>query len=137
MALTIWGDVYKRQAVHYAIANIVPVHYGEVKAHKQQMADKIAKAVKERLTCEIQYWDLRAADLKEKEAAGKPNAKLNSINAQRRADDLQARMQRRLHELELEKQVCLPTRYPRPTTLPYRCNGHRKYTSSSCPPTST
>lgn len=97
-------------AVHYAIANIVPVHYGEVKAHKQQMADKIAKAVKERLTCEIQYWDLRAADLKEKEAAGKPNAKLNSINAQRRADDLQARMQRRLHELELEKQVspCSP-----------------------------
>lgn len=100
----------EEMAVHYAIANIVPVHYGEVKAHKQQMADKIAKAVKERLTCEIQYWDLRAADLKEKEAAGKPNAKLNSINAQRRADDLQARMQRRLHELELEKQVspCSP-----------------------------
>lgn len=100
----------EERAVHYAIANIVPVHYGEVKAHKQQMADKIAKAVKERLTCEIQYWDLRAADLKEKEAAGKPNAKLNSINAQRRADDLQARMQRRLHELELEKQVspCAP-----------------------------
>lgn len=97
-------------AVHYAIANIVPVHYGEVKTHKQQMANKIAKAVKERLTCEIQYWDLRAADLKEKEAAGKTNAKLNSINAQRRADDLQARMQRRLHELELEKQVspCAP-----------------------------
>ena len=92
-------------AVHYAIANIVPEHYSEVKAHKQQMADRIAKAVKERLTCEIQYWDLRAADLKEKEAAGKSNAKLNSLNAQRRADDLQARMQRRLHELELEKQV--------------------------------
>lgn len=100
----------EERAVHYAIANIVPVHYGEVKAHKQQMSNKIAKAVKERLTCEIQYWDLRAADLKEKEAAGKPNAKLNSINAQRRADDLQARMQRRLHELELEKQVspCAP-----------------------------
>lgn len=63
-------------AVHYAIANIVPVHYGEVKAHKQQMADKIAKAVKERLTCEIQYWDLRAADLKEKEAAGKAQRKV-------------------------------------------------------------
>ena len=69
------------------------------------MADKIAKAVKERLTCEIQYWDLRAADLKEKEAAGKPNAKLNSANAQRRADELQARMQRRLAELEQEKRV--------------------------------
>lgn len=97
-------------AVHYAMAHIIPAHYSEVKAHKQQMADRVAKAVKERLTCEIQYWDLRAADLKEKEAAGKPNAKLNSINAQRRADDLQARMQRRLSELEMEKKVspCSP-----------------------------
>ena len=92
-------------AVGYAIAHIVPKHYSEVKVHKQKMADKIAKAVKERLTCEIQYWDLRAADLKEKEAAGKPNAKLNSVNAQRRADELQARMQRRLAELEQEKKV--------------------------------
>ena len=93
------------RAVGYAIANIVPKHYGEVKAHRIKMADKTAKAVKERLTCEIQYWDLRAADLKEKEAAGKTNAKLNSANAQRRADDLQARMQRRLAELEQEKKV--------------------------------
>ena len=92
-------------AVHYAIEHIVPKHYSEVKTHKTRMADKIAKAVKERLTCEIQYWDLRAADLKEKEAAGKVNAKLNSTNAQRRADDLQARMQRRLAELEQEKKV--------------------------------
>lgn len=97
-------------AVHYAVANIVPAHYAAVKAHKQKMADKIAKAVKERLTCEIQYWDLRAADLKEKEAAGKTNARLNSDNAQRRADELQARMQRRLAELEQEKKVspCSP-----------------------------
>ena len=97
-------------AVHYAVEHIVPKHYGEVKAHKVKMADKIAKAVKDRLTCEIQYWDLRAADLKEKEAAGKPNAKLNSANAQRRADELQARMQRRLSELEMEKKVspCSP-----------------------------
>ena len=69
------------------------------------MADRTARAVKDRLTCEIQYWDLRAADLKEKEAAGKGNAKLNSTNAQRRADDLQARMQRRLAELAQEKMV--------------------------------
>lgn len=95
----------EEMAVGYAIAHIVLQHYGEVKAHKQKMADKIAKAVKDRLTCEIQYWDLRAADLKEKEAAGKPNAKLNSANAQRRADELQARMQKRLAELEQEKKV--------------------------------
>lgn len=95
----------EERAVHYAIEHIVPRHYSEVKAHKVKMADKIARAVKDRLTCEIQYWDLRAADLKEKEATGKPNAKLNSANAQRRADELQARMQRRLAELEQEKKV--------------------------------
>ena len=32
-----------------------------------KMADKVAKAVKDRLTCEIQYWDMRAIDLKEKD----------------------------------------------------------------------
>ena len=93
------------RALEYAIANIVPGYYQEVRSHKQKMADKVAKAVKDRLTCEIQYWDMRAIDLKEKEAAGKPNAKLNSVNAQRRADELQARMQKRLAELEQEKKV--------------------------------
>ena len=92
-------------AVRYAVENIVPQHYAEVKARRQKMADKVAKAVRERLTCEIQHWDLRAAELKEREAAGKPDARLNSANAQRRADELQARMQRRLAELELEKKV--------------------------------
>lgn len=43
---------------------------------------------------------MRAIDLKEKEAAGKGSDKLNSANAQRRADELQARMQKRLAELE-------------------------------------
>ncbi len=97
-------------ALGYAIANIVPKHLSEVRAHKQQMADKIARAVKARLTSEIQYWDMRAADLKQKEAAGKSNAKLNSTLAQRRADDLQTRMNRRLDELEQEKKVspCSP-----------------------------
>lgn len=93
------------RALDYAITEIVPKHYQAVKEHKQKMADKIAMAVKKRLTEEIQYWDLRAADLKEKEAAGKPNAKLNSANAQRRADELQARMQKRLAELTQEKHV--------------------------------
>ncbi len=92
-------------AVGYAVEHIVPRHYGEVKKHRVEMADKVAKAVKARLTEEIQYWDMRALQLKEKEAAGKPNARLNSVNAQRRADELQARMQRRLAELEQEKKV--------------------------------
>ena len=89
----------------YAIANIIPAHFSEVKAHKHKMLDKIAKAVKERMTAEIQYWDFRAADLKSKEAAGKKNDRLNSQMAARRAEDLEARMQRRLSEIDTEKMI--------------------------------
>ena len=41
------------------------------------MLDKTAKAVKDRMTAEIQYWDYRASELQQKEAAGKTNSKLN------------------------------------------------------------
>lgn len=89
----------------YAISQIIPRHFAQVREHKQKMVDKITKAVKERLTAEIQYWDFRAADLKQKEAAGKPNARLNSQMAARRAEDLAARMQKRLAELDNERMI--------------------------------
>ena len=88
-------------AVGYAISEVIPVHVKEVKERKTKLIDKTAKAVKERLTAEIQYWDFRAADLKTKESAGKTNAKLNSQMASRRAEELESRMQKRLAELEL------------------------------------
>lgn len=89
----------------YAIAEIIPAHYAQVKAHKHKMLDKIAKAVLARMTAEIQYWDFRAADLKQKEATGKVNARLNSQLAARRAEEMEARMQRRLGEIETEKMI--------------------------------
>ena len=98
------NDVEDR-ARGYAIAEIIPSHYVQVKNHKYKMLDKIAKAVKERMTAEIQYWDFRAADIKQKEATGKVNAKLNSQLAARRAEELEARMQRRLTEIETEKMI--------------------------------
>ncbi len=92
-------------AVGYAISEVIPSHVSEVRARKTKLIDKTAKAVKERLTSEIQYWDFRAADLKMKESAGKVNAKQNSKMASRRAEELEARMQRRLAELESEKLI--------------------------------
>ena len=89
----------------YAITNLVPEHFAEVKARKEAMLDKTAKAVKERMTAEIQYWDYRASELQQKEAAGKTNSKLNSKLAARRADDLTARMQARLAEIEKERRI--------------------------------
>lgn len=95
----------EERAKGYAIAQIIPQHFAQVRQRKQQMLDKITKAVKERLTAEIQYWDFRAADLKQKEAAGKINARLNSQMAARRAEDLAARMQKRLAELDKERML--------------------------------
>jgi SNF2 family DNA or RNA helicase len=95
----------EERARGYAISEIIPRHFAEVRAHKQQMLDKITKAVKERLTAEIQYWDFRAADLKQKEQAGKVNAKLNSQLASRRAEELESRMQKRLAELDNERMI--------------------------------
>jgi ABC-type phosphate transport system auxiliary subunit len=61
--------------------------------------------VRERLIKEISYWDHRAEQLKLQEQAGKVNARLNSGEARRRADALQGRLQKRLEELALERQV--------------------------------
>lgn len=92
-------------AVGYAISQVIPAHVAEVRERKTKLIDKTIKAVKDRLTTEIQYWDFRAGELKMKEEAGKMNAKLNSQKAAQRAEDLEARMQKRLAELEIEKLI--------------------------------
>lgn len=89
----------------YAVEHLVPAHFAEVKQRKEKMLNKTAKAVKDRLTAEIQYWDYRATELKQKEAAGKTNAKLNSMLAERRAEELQNRMVARLAEIERERRI--------------------------------
>lgn len=89
----------------YAIEHLIPAHFAEVKKRKEALINKTAKAVKDRLTAEIQYWDYRAGELAQKEAAGKINAKLNSKLAARRAEELESRMQNRLAELELERRI--------------------------------
>ncbi|GHS93855.1 RNA helicase [Synergistales bacterium] len=93
------------KAIGYAISQVIPAHVAEVRDRKTKLIGKTVKAVKERLTTEIRYWDFRALDLKEKESAGKINAKLNSQMAARRAEELEARMQKRLAELETEKLI--------------------------------
>ncbi|MCL1791863.1 MAG: SNF2-related protein [Peptococcaceae bacterium] len=92
-------------AVGYAISQVIPAHVSEVRERRIKLIDKTAKAVKERLTAEIQHWDFRAADLKMKESSGKTNVKLNSQMAARRAEELEARMHKRLAELEAEKMI--------------------------------
>jgi hypothetical protein len=95
----------EQQAQGYAIAHVVPGHLAEVKGRTLELIAKTEAAVKDRLTKEITYWDHRAEELKLQEAAGKPNAKLNSGEARKRADLLQGRLQKRLEDLKLEAQL--------------------------------
>jgi SNF2 family DNA or RNA helicase len=104
-ALCLRGSNLEAQATTYAIAHLVSGHLQEVRERKEELIEKTVRAVKDRLTKEINYWDQRAADLRLQEQAGKPNAKLNSTKAQQRADELAARLQRRLSELEQERQL--------------------------------
>jgi SNF2 family DNA or RNA helicase len=93
------------QVQGHAIARVVPEHLQEVRTRRVEWLDKTRAAVKERLTKEVSYWDHRAETLKLQEQAGRPNARLNSQEARRRADDLQSRLQKRLEHLDQEAQM--------------------------------
>ena len=92
-------------AQRHAVEGLVREHLAEVKESRLEMIRKTREAVKERLTREIAYWDHRAQELRLQEAAGRPNAKLNSQEAARRADELQIRLQRRMEELDQEERI--------------------------------
>ena len=95
----------ERNAQAYAISNVVPEHVEEVRSRKLEWIAKTKAAVQERLTKEISYWDHRAETLKLQEQAGKPNARLNSNEARKRADSLDTRLHRRMEELALEEKL--------------------------------
>jgi len=93
------------QVQSYAVSQVVPEHLREVRERRLAWIEKTRAAVKDRLTKEIAYWDRRAEDLKLQEQAGKVGARLNSGEARKRADELQARLERRLAELDREAQI--------------------------------
>lgn len=95
----------ERRALGHAISDVVPEHVTEVKHRRLAHVEKTRAAVQDRLTKEINYWDHRAEQLKLQEQAGKAGARLNSGEARRRADDLQARLQKRLAELDAEARI--------------------------------
>jgi SNF2 family DNA or RNA helicase len=95
----------EQKAQGHAVAHVVPEHLAEVRDVRMALIAKTEAAVKDRLIKEITYWDHRAEQLKLQEQAGKPNARLNSGEARKRADNLQARLEKRLADLKLEAQI--------------------------------
>lgn len=90
--------------IDYAITHAVPEHLAEVREQTETWVDLTKEAVQQRLTQEIQHWDHRATELKQQELAGK-QPRMNSGRARLRADDLQARLKRRMTELDQERQL--------------------------------
>jgi superfamily II DNA or RNA helicase len=93
------------QIMRYAAGGLAQAHLREVQAQRSQWVEKTRRAVHDRLTKEISYWDRRAEELRAEERAGKVNAKLNSQEARRRANELEARLKRRMAELDRELQL--------------------------------
>ncbi|MEP9386500.1 helicase-related protein [Mesorhizobium sp. KR9-304] len=97
------GNV-ENQAMAYAISALVPEHLNEVRARRIAEVDKVEREVRARLNREINYWDARAARLREEERAGKEQ-RINAQNAEATAARLVERLHRRQTELDRERQI--------------------------------
>ncbi|MBI5915077.1 MAG: DEAD/DEAH box helicase family protein [Bacteroidetes bacterium] len=110
LELTVRGMTWLKENVEdkiksHAIATLAKEHLERVKKNRRYFVEKTSHAVNERLTNEIRHWDFRARELRLQEEAGKPNARLNSNQARLRADEMQARLQKRTAELEEELSI--------------------------------
>ena len=103
-AHTFEKETLEREALNHTVLHLMPAHFAEVKARKENLIVKTRAAVKDRLTKEITYWDHRAAELKLQEEAGK-QPRMNPQLAQRRADDLQVRLETRMKDLDDEARM--------------------------------
>lgn len=90
--------------IGYASATIARQHLDDITSRTHERVDKTTRLVRERLQHEIDYWDRRAAEIRENERAGR-SSRLPADQAQARAEDLARRLDRRLAHLALERAV--------------------------------
>lgn len=95
----------EKLAISHAITKLVPAHLEETRRQRLPLIDKTERAVRERLSSEIRYWDYRADELRQREKAGKRNSAQNAAQAANHAEELAARMEKRLAELARERQI--------------------------------
>ena len=99
------GEALEGQVIDYAVEHLVPRHLERVRERRHEHIEKAKRAIHQRLTKEINYWDHQANVLREQEKAGKPNAAVNRAKAERRADELADRLEQRMQQLEMERQI--------------------------------
>jgi len=98
-------DDLEQRALDHGV-ELARSHLEEVRRRTVDRVERTTAAVKERLQSEIQHWDHRANQLKDRELAGKlPASGMNSARARQRADELEARLKHRLEALDAERQL--------------------------------
>lgn len=91
-------------ALAHASDKLVPEHFEEVRARREQQVDKNLAAIRERLVKEIDYWSDRHEKLKTDLQAGK-DVRLPLENVRRTIDELTVRLENRSKELEAMRHV--------------------------------
>ncbi|HUY05087.1 MAG TPA: helicase-related protein [Rhodocyclaceae bacterium] len=94
----------EQRALGHAIEVLVPAHLAEVKHRRLAEIDKVEREVRARLTREVNYWDARAARLREEERAGREQ-RINASNAEATAQRLVERLHTRQADLERERLI--------------------------------
>lgn len=92
-------------AMRHAVQHNIPSHLDEVQRRVHYKIDRTLVAVEQRLTAERNHWDNQVLKLKNDEMAGKRNARLNSAQAARRADEADERLRRRKDELTSQRRL--------------------------------
>lgn len=91
-------------ATSWAIENTLADHSREVSARVTASVARTRREVRQRLTSEINYWDGQHALLLDKQSAGQ-TLRIQPEAADRRARDLEKRLERRLAELDADERL--------------------------------
>ncbi len=101
-----WASVGETKATAFATSTAIPEALREERERRAARVERTRRAVKARLETEIDYWDRRANELRDKASTkGVPEARLDAAKASARADELAERLEKRLAELTLEGRV--------------------------------
>mgnify|MGYP000121470463 CR=1 FL=1 len=92
---------WKKEAMAYATERLSREHYNEVRTRLGDQADKIQKAVLERLIPAIYKYNGDAQRYEEQLRSGKAQANAQPANARKKAEELSVRLERKLKQLDI------------------------------------
>lgn len=99
-------DLLSDTARVFAITSLCRPHLDQVHRAVESRVNRVRTAVEERLVSRIHYWDRFASDAHSAQLQGRrPKGGFTAGHARNVADELQARLDRRRHELDLELQL--------------------------------